>query len=247
MPALPLSLRDGQGEVVGTGGAGARGDGSRRGLDRGRDGDRRAGGGAGREEGAAVRGVDGGGERAGERVDRGQVAVDHAARAAADLEQAAHLAARRPAAGRRAGPGRGLVGDDRVGGAGRAVDERDVRRAAVELLDGDLPVLRELIEQQVAAVHQVVRVIAVDHELADRRVQVGELASRSWRPRRRGPWRSGRTARSRPAAPRPSASARSGSSRPGPGPAARRPAWRHRRSGSWRGPTTPSRTSSAAR
>ena len=104
-----------------------------------------------------------------------QVAVDHAARAAADLEQAAHLAARRPAAGRRAGPGRGLVGDDRVGGAGRAVDERDVRRAAVEVLDGDLAVLRELIEQQVAAVHQVVRVIAVDHELADRRVQVGEL------------------------------------------------------------------------
>ena len=56
-----------------------------------------------------------------------------------------------------------------------AVDEGDVGRAAVELVDGDLAVLRELIDQQVAAVHQVVRAVAVDDERADRLVQAGEL------------------------------------------------------------------------
>ena len=126
------------------------------------------------KNGAAVRAVDRGGERAGERVDRGEVAVDRAA-GLADRQQAAHLAARRPASGRRAGPVRGLVGDDRVAGAAGAVDEGDVGRAALELLDGDLAVLRELIDQQVAAVHQVVRAVAVGDERADRLVQAREL------------------------------------------------------------------------
>ena len=104
-----------------------------------------------------------------------EVAVDRAARRLADGQQAAHLAARVPVAGRRAGPGRGLVGDDRVRRAVRAVDERDVQRAAVELLDRDLAVAGELVEQQVAAVHQVVRRVAVAQEARDRLVQAGEL------------------------------------------------------------------------
>ena len=57
-----------------------------------------------------------------------EVAVDRAARRLADGQQAAHLAARVPAAGRRAGPGRGLVGDDRVRRAVRARRRR--RRSA---------------------------------------------------------------------------------------------------------------------
>ena len=102
--------------------------------------------------------------------------------------------------------------DDRVRRAVGGVDEGDVQRAAVELLDRDLAVAGELVEQQVAAIHQVVRRVAVAQEARDRLVQAGELGRDLRRPRRPGR-RSRRTGPAPSPAPRPSASARSGSSR----------------------------------
>ena len=113
----------------------------------------------------------------------------------ADLEQAAHLAARRPATGRRAGPVRGLVGHDRVLGAGRAVDERDVRssrRRAARRRPGRTARADRSAGRGGPSGRSGV---AVDDERADRRVQAGELG-RDLLDLAAGDRRSGRTGRS---------------------------------------------------
>ena len=149
------------------------------GLERGVDAQGGAGrAGAGLEERAAVRRVDGGRQGAGDAVERGEVAVERAA-GLGGVEQAAETAAGRPGVrGGRAGP-RGVdAGDDRVGRAGRElVHEADVDRAVGLGVDRHLPELRQLVEQLVAAVEKVVRHVAGGDEALDHVVELGDLVS----------------------------------------------------------------------
>ena len=107
----------------------------------------------------------------------------------------------------------------------------------VELLDRDLAEARELVEQHVAAVHQVVRRVAVGDERRRSSCSGRRARSRSWRPRRPGR-RSRRTGPARVCCAA-TICERTDVDRVGQRarPAARAPAWRPRRPGPWRGPT----------
>ena len=203
---------------------------------------------------AAVGGVDGRDQRAGDGVESALVLVQRAA-GLGDVQQRAEAAAGRPGVARGgAGPGRGRAVDHLVGGAGRrGVDEGHLHGAGLaDRLDRDLAELGELVEQQVAAVEQVVRLVARRHLALDRVVEgrdllgeLGDLAARI--AGARGPHEVGVLGHRLGADRGQLVVDRAEGVRQRARPARAAPGARPGRPGRWRGPTRSPRTRSAGR